>query len=171
MLKSGQTVKCCLWETVMNSLRACGLKLGTRTIKDSWWLESTTGYLIKGSLLMRPSYFCCKRHHIHRLSSWWGNFNHPDSQWKNNTVSCKQSRKLLDSIDDNFLFQILDRSTRVEALLDLVLTNVEEVIQEAKTGGSLGFSEHAQPSLQSLGMQAWQRVQSGPWTSGCLRNC
>jgi len=53
-------------------LRACGLELGTRLIRDIWWLGSTTGSLIKGSLLMRPSCFSCKRCHTHRLSSRWG---------------------------------------------------------------------------------------------------
>lgn len=30
-------------------------------------------------------------------------FNHPDMCWKDHTVSCKRSRRLLESIDDNFL--------------------------------------------------------------------
>jgi len=47
-------------------------------------------------------------------------------------VSCKQSRRLLECINDNFLVHILDRLTRGEALLDLVLTSVDEVIKEVK---------------------------------------
>jgi len=34
------------------------------------------------------------------------------------------------SIDNNFLIQVLNRPTRGEALLDLVLTNAEEIIKE-----------------------------------------
>lgn len=30
-------------------------------------------------------------------------FNHPDMCWKDHMVSCKRSRRLLESIDDNFL--------------------------------------------------------------------
>lgn len=62
-------MKSCLWVT--NRLRACQLKLATRPIKDNWWLGSTTGHLIKGNLLMRSSYFSCKRCHTRRLLSWW----------------------------------------------------------------------------------------------------
>ena len=71
-------------------------------------------------------------------------FNHPDIYWKDHTVSCKRSRRLLESIDDNFLVQVLDRPTRGEALLDLLLTNAEEIIKGVKVGGSLGCSDHAQ---------------------------
>ncbi len=55
-----------------------------------------------------------------------GHFNHPDICWKDHTASCKRSRRLVESIDDNFLVQVLDRPTSGEALLDLPLTNAEE---------------------------------------------
>ena len=55
-----------------------------------------------------------------------GDFNHPDICWKDHTASCKRSRRLVESIDDNFLVQVLDRPTSGEALLDLPLTNAEE---------------------------------------------
>ena len=67
-----------------------------------------------------------------------GDFNHTDLCWENNTASCKQSRRLLEATDDN-----LDRQTRGEALLDPVLTNVEEIIKDLKMGGGLGCSDHA----------------------------
>jgi len=69
--------------------------------------------------------------------------NHPDTCWKNHTATCKRSRRLLESIDDNFLVQALNRQTRGEALLDLLLSNVEEIITGVKVGGSLGCSDHA----------------------------
>lgn len=59
-----------------------------------------------------------------------GNFNHPNGCWEINTVNCKQSKRILESIEDNFLVQVLDRPTRNEALLDLVLTNAGEIIKE-----------------------------------------
>ena len=49
----------------------------------------------------------------------------------------------MESIDDNFLVQVVDRPTRGEALLDLLLTNAEEIIKDANVGGSLGCSDHA----------------------------
>mgnify|MGYP001852800686 CR=1 FL=1 len=42
------------------------------------------------------------------------------------------------SIENNFLVQVLDKSTRG----DLVLTNVAETIKDIKTGGSLCCSDH-----------------------------
>ena len=72
-----------------------------------------------------------------------GDFNHMDICWKDHTVSCKRSRRLLESIDDIFLYQVLDRLTRGEALLDILLTNAEEIIKGIKVRGSLGCSDHA----------------------------
>ena len=46
-------------------------------------------------------------------------------------ASCKQSRRLLEPTEDNSLIQILDKPTRGEGLLDLVLTNAE-MIKEVK---------------------------------------
>jgi len=57
-----------------------------------------------------------------------GNFNHLDVCWVSKTVHCMQFRRLLESVEDNFLIQVLDRPNREEALLDLVLTNADELI-------------------------------------------
>ena len=46
----------------------------------------------------------------------------------------KRSRILLESIDGNFLVQVLNVSTRSEVFLDLVLTVVEEMVKEVKSG-------------------------------------
>jgi len=37
----------------------------------------------------------------------------------------------------------LDRLSRAEVLLDLVLTSVEEIIEDIKIGGNPGCSDHA----------------------------
>ena len=58
-------------------------------------------------------------------------------------MECKQARRLLESTEDDFLVYVLDRPTRGEVLLDLVLTSEEEITEEVKTGGNLGFSNHA----------------------------
>lgn len=50
------------------------------------------------------------------------------------------------SMDDSFLVQVLDTSTRGEVLLDPMFYSTEEIIKEAKIGGSLGCSGHALPS-------------------------
>lgn len=71
--------------------------------------------------------------HATMLCSWnlnlMGNFNHPDICWKNNTVSCKQPSRLLESTDDSFLVQVLGRPNRGKVLPGLVLTNVRKLLK------------------------------------------
>lgn len=50
---------------------------------------------------------------------------------------CKQSWRLLECAQYNFLVMILDKLGRGEALLHLVLTSAEELIKEVKNRGSL----------------------------------
>jgi len=52
-----------------------------------------------------------------------GDFSHPDISWEDHTARHSHSRRFLQSIDDNFLMQVVEESTRKAALLDLVLTN------------------------------------------------
>jgi len=40
-----------------------------------------------------------------------GDFNHPDICWKSSTASCRQSRRFLERIMDNFLSQVIDTPT------------------------------------------------------------
>lgn len=70
-------------------------------------------------------------------------FSQPDICWKRGTARCKQSRSFLECVEDNFLIQTIDHLTRGELLLDLLLTNTDELIREVKTGGILGCSDHA----------------------------
>ena len=49
----------------------------------------------------------------------------------------------MECIEDNFLIQVTESSTRGDVLLHLLLTNSEELKGEVKTGGSLGCSDHA----------------------------
>lgn len=65
-------------------------------------------------------------------------FNHPAICRERSKVSCKQSRRLLQPVDDNILLRVSDRSARGEALLDLVLTNAEESDRgrPSKVGGT-----------------------------------
>lgn len=52
-------------------------------------------------------------------------------------VSCRQYRKLLESLEDDILIKVLDRPIRGEVLLDLVLTIVKEIFKKVKIRGSL----------------------------------
>jgi len=57
-----------------------------------------------------------------------GDFNYPDTCWKNSTAAHMSSIKLLEYIKDCFLIQMSDVPTKNEALLDLLLTNQENLL-------------------------------------------
>jgi len=71
-----------------------------------------------------------------------GDFNHPDICWEDHATRHMQSRRFLQSIDDNFLKQVVEEPTRRGILLDLILTNKEGLVEDVKVGGSLGCSDH-----------------------------
>ena len=68
-----------------------------------------------------------------------GNFSPAGICWKSSTASCKQPRRVVECVEHNFLFQVTDSPARGEALLDLLLPSMEELIREVKTDGSLGW--------------------------------
>jgi len=43
-----------------------------------------------------------------------GDFTYPDACWEENIVVCKQSRRLLELVEDSFLVQVLGRPNRGE---------------------------------------------------------
>jgi len=91
-----------------------------------------------------------------------GDFNHPDISWEDHTARHMQSRRFLQSIDDNFLMQTVEESTRRGALLDLVLTNIERLVEDVKVGGSLGSSDHEMVKFRILcgGSRAISRIKT-----------
>jgi len=76
-------------------------------------------------------------------------FNHPDISWEDHTARQAQSRRFLQSIDDNFLMQVVEKPTRKGALLGLVLTNKEILVEDVKVGGRLGCSDHEMVEFRS----------------------
>lgn len=72
-----------------------------------------------------------------------GDFSYPNMCWKRSTVSCRQSRALLEFMEDNFLTQVVDSCTGGVALLDLMVTSASELIGDIKIEGSQGCSDHA----------------------------
>ncbi|CAM2112663.1 unnamed protein product [Caretta caretta] len=79
-----------------------------------------------------------------------GDFNHPDICWESNIAVHRQSRKFLESVGDNFLVQVLEEPTRGRALLDLLLTNWEELVGAAKVDGNLVGSDHEMVEFRLL---------------------
>ena len=59
-----------------------------------------------------------------------GDFNHPDISWEDHTARHAQSRRFLQSIDENFLMQVVEEPTRKGALLDLVLMDKEGLVED-----------------------------------------
>ncbi|CAM5145543.1 unnamed protein product [Natator depressus] len=96
------------------------------------------------------------------IKSLMGDFNHPDICWESNTVVHRQSRKFLENVGDNFLVQVLEEPTRGRALLDLLLTNREELVGEAKVDGNLGGSDHKMVEFRILtqGRKESSRIQT-----------
>ncbi|GAB0182786.1 hypothetical protein GRJ2_000743900 [Grus japonensis] len=79
-----------------------------------------------------------------------GDFNHPDICWRDNAAERKQSRKFLECVNDNFLFQVIEKPTRRGAVLDLILTNKEGLVGDVKLKGSLGCSDHEMVEFRTL---------------------
>ncbi|GAB0205489.1 hypothetical protein GRJ2_003014500 [Grus japonensis] len=87
-----------------------------------------------------------------------GDFKHPDICWRGNTAGHKQSRRFLECIDDKFVLEVIEESTRRGAMLDLLLTNKEGLVGDVKLKGSLGCSDHKMVEFRIL--RATRRVHS-----------
>ena len=91
----------------------------------------------------------CSRKSSHLLIM--GDFNYPEINW--DTITSRSganhpSWSLLDCLQDNFLFQLVDFNTRYRegqqpSLLDLVITNEDGMIKELNSRNPLGKSDHA----------------------------
>ena len=69
-----------------------------------------------------------------------GDFNHPNICRKSSTVSCRQSRRLLECTEVNLLIQVKDNPTKGDTILDLLLTNASELIGDIRSGGCSGHA-------------------------------
>ena len=68
-------------------------------------------------------------------------FNHPSISWRDETAGYKQSRMFLQSVDDNFVTQVIELLMKAEAVLDLILTNKDELAEDVKAGSNLGCDD------------------------------
>jgi len=71
-----------------------------------------------------------------------GDFNHPGICWKDHTARHTQSRRFMQSTDDNFLTQVVEKPVRRGVLPDLVLTNRDGLVEDVKVGVSIACSDH-----------------------------
>jgi hypothetical protein len=89
---------------------------------------------------------CSKRAYTHQLIC--GDFNMPGVDWDTWTAHGEQAHNLVETLRDCYLFQHLDQPTRLRgtdnpSLLDLVLTNEENMLSETSYLAPLGNSDHA----------------------------
>jgi len=63
--------------------------------------------------------------------------NHSSACWSDNTAGHEQSRRFLEYIDSNFLTQAMREPARTDALLDLVLTNSEDLFGDVKARATI----------------------------------
>jgi len=90
-----------------------------------------------------------------------GDFNHPAISWEDHTARHMQSMRFLQSIDDNFLMQMVE-PTRRGTLLNLVLTNKEGLVEDVKVTGRLSCSDHEMVEFRILhgGSRAVSRIKT-----------
>lgn len=62
----------------------------------------------------------------------------------------KQFRLFLESIDDQFLTQVIEELTRRGTLLDFVLTKNEELVKDVKVRSNLDCSNHEMVEIRIL---------------------
>ena len=79
-----------------------------------------------------------------------GNFNHSNISWKGSRAGHRQSRRSLECIDGNCLTQVIKKLMRGDALLNLILTNKEELVGDVEAGGGLGCSGHEMMEFRIL---------------------
>ena len=70
-----------------------------------------------------------------------GDFNYRNIDWVNN-VGDSEAEEFLDVINDNFLRQLVNVPTRENNILDLILTDRDDLVNNLEVGGRLGNSDH-----------------------------
>lgn len=75
-----------------------------------------------------------------------GEFNLPDFSWKDKTVGCNRFRRSLDCVEEN-LTQMVYGQRVGDSLLDLLLTNKEELDRDVIINSSLGCSDYKELAI------------------------
>jgi len=84
-----------------------------------------------------------------------GQFNIQGICWKYNTAERKQSRRFLECVEDNFLTQLVSKPTRAGALLDLLFTSREGLVEDVVVGGHLELSNYEMTEFLTVGKVKW----------------
>lgn len=78
-----------------------------------------------------------------------GDLDHFNTCSKDNTAGNKQSR-FLACLDGKFLIKLIEEMTRGDSLLNLMLTNEEQLSRDVKMRSSVGCSDHEIVELRIL---------------------
>lgn len=70
-----------------------------------------------------------------------GDFNLRSVNW-DTMVGDTSGMKFIETFQDKYLVQVVDKPTRGTEILDLVLTNIEHCVREVEVGETLGNSDH-----------------------------
>lgn len=70
--------------------------------------------------------------------------------WEGNTAVHRQTSKFLECAGDNSWIEVVERSSRGEAVLDLQLTNRKELVENMKVEARLGDSDHNVTEIKIL---------------------
>jgi len=98
-----------------------------------------------------------------------GDFNYPDIDWSGRQCTSGasvESKLFLEAVEDSFLTQHVLCATRKEAVLDLVLTDEEDMVSDMQSLGPFSSSDHnwlswnlevgaQQPATSNTGIKKW----------------
>lgn len=98
---------------------------------------------------MRPSSDSKKESHVHCPWSSRGSLP-PQYLLEGNTTGQKQCSNFLECIADYFLAQMIEELMGVDAVPDLVLTEMEGQVGDVNAGRSLGHSDHEMVEFRIL---------------------
>ena len=71
-----------------------------------------------------------------------GDFNLPEINWESINGVEMESNRLINFVEDHFLYQTVKHPTRGENILDLILSTQEHLVFNTKVGEHLGSSDH-----------------------------
>lgn len=95
-------------------------------------------------------------------------FNHCSICWRGNNREYEQYRMFLECIYDSFLTKVIKELIKEGALLDVTLTNKEELARDVNAGGSLGCSDHKIVKFSSCSGSGLEELH-GRWQMVFLR--
>lgn len=104
-------------------------------------VNSQTQQLSKIFSQLKEKIVCTKMFLCGQLASPALYFDFPDVCWEY-AAEREQSQRFLEHVEDNFLAQMVKKSTREDVLLDLLLINRERLVSDTTIRSHLGLSDH-----------------------------